>query len=77
MRNQDFPKPETRSGWSYAAEPDLSDLLRDTIACALMAADRVDPRELDALFDRTRGSLRRHPTDKGRINRRRSAPAAA
>jgi hypothetical protein len=77
MRNQDFAKPETRSRWCYAAEPDLSELLRDPIARALMAADRVDRRELDALFDRTRGSLRRHPTDKGRINRRRSAPAAA
>ena len=63
MRNQDFAQPETRPRWRFAAEPDLSELLRDSIACALMAADRVDPRELDALFNRTRGSLRRQPTD--------------
>jgi hypothetical protein len=63
MRNQDFAQPETRPSWCCAAEPDLSELLRDPIARALMAADRVDRGELDALFDRTRGNLRRHPTD--------------
>jgi hypothetical protein len=63
MRDQDFAQPETGPRWCYVAEPDLSELLRDPIARALMAADRVDRGELDALFDRTRGRLRRHPTD--------------
>jgi hypothetical protein len=40
-------------------EPALSDVLGDPMITALMAADRVERRDLDSLFDRTRNSLRR------------------
>jgi hypothetical protein len=39
---------------SLAPEPDLDELMRDPMTLALMAADRVDPGALDALFTRLR-----------------------
>ena len=38
-------------------EPDLDELMHDPMTLALMAADRVDHRELDALFSRVRQHL--------------------
>jgi hypothetical protein len=43
----------------FVWEPGLAEVLRDPMIVALMAADRVDRRDLDVLFDRTRSSLRR------------------
>jgi len=43
----------------FVWEPALAELLGDPMTVALMAADRVDRRDLDVLFDRTRSSLRR------------------
>jgi hypothetical protein len=37
----------------------LFDLLRDPMTLSLMAADRVDQRELNALLHKARGGLRR------------------
>lgn len=39
----------------FAGEPDLHELLRDPIARALMAADRVDSSEIYALLRKARG----------------------
>jgi len=39
-------------------EPDLDELMRDPLTLALMAADRVDRSELDALLTQARDSLR-------------------
>lgn len=41
----------------FGGEPKLSELLLDPIAEALMAADRVDPRQLDALLEAARKNL--------------------
>ena len=41
----------------FGGEPTLSDLLHDPMAQALMAADRVDRRQLDILLDATRRNL--------------------
>ncbi len=43
---------------SVVAEPDLSELMRDPMTVALMAADHVDRRELDALITQVRENLR-------------------
>jgi hypothetical protein len=43
---------------SVVAEPALSELMCDPITLALMAADRVDHRELDTLLTQVRASLR-------------------
>jgi hypothetical protein len=40
------------------AEPALDDLMRDPMTLALMAADRVDHCELNALFNQVRENLR-------------------
>jgi len=54
-------KPVTeRFSWrcGFAGEPALSELLRDPIAHALMAADHVEHGELDALLATARRHLR-------------------
>jgi len=51
--------PVGRGCSRFVAEPDLSELMRDPLTIALMAADRVDRRELNALFDQARCNLRR------------------
>ena len=43
----------------FFGEPALSDLLGDPIARALMHADRIEHRDLDALLDAVRCHLRR------------------
>ena len=48
-----------RSDEHFIGEPALSELLHDPIAQPLMAADRVDRRQLDALLDATRRNLPR------------------
>lgn len=40
----------------FAGEPELCDLLRDPIARALMAADKVDSSDLCALLHRARAA---------------------
>jgi len=50
-----FGSPRRRN---CVAEPDLSELMRDPMTLALMAADRVDHRELNALFTQLRSHLR-------------------
>jgi hypothetical protein len=52
-----------RSCWCATAEPKLGELMGDPMMIALMAADRVDRRDLTVLFDKTRVSLRRRVTD--------------
>ena len=42
---------------SIVSEPNLAELMRDPMTLALMAADRVDRRELDALVAQVRASL--------------------
>jgi hypothetical protein len=59
MQSQEFFQAATRRCRCLTGEPQLSDLLRDPMTVALMAADRVDRRDLDALFARTRSTLRR------------------
>ena len=54
-----------RRGRYDANEPRLSELLGDPMMLALLAADRVDRRELDALFDWARDSLRLHQPRSG------------
>ena len=44
---------------NFTSEPALSELLHDPIAQALMAADRVDRRQLNTLLDATRRNLPR------------------
>jgi hypothetical protein len=39
---------------SFVSEPDLDELLQDPMTIALMAADRVDHRALDAMLTRLR-----------------------
>ena len=39
---------------SFVPEPDLDELMQDPLTIALMAADRVDHRALDALLTRLR-----------------------
>ncbi len=39
---------------SCVAEPDLDELMQDPMTIALMAADRVDHRALDAMLTRLR-----------------------
>jgi hypothetical protein len=60
MRSHAFAHATRRPRRCGAVEPNLGELLGDPMTLALMAADRVDRRELDALFDRARISLRRH-----------------
>jgi len=43
----------------WTKEPTLSELLSDPIAQALMAADRVERRDLDVLFGAVRCRLHR------------------
>jgi hypothetical protein len=43
---------------SYVAEPDLDELMRDPMTVALMAADGIDRRELDALLRQAKDNLR-------------------
>jgi hypothetical protein len=52
-------RPSDRSMRSrrFASEPALSDLLHDPIAHALMAADKVDSREVYALLRTVRSNI--------------------
>ena len=43
---------------SFVQEPDLKELMRDPMTLALMAADRVDHRELRALLTQVGQGLR-------------------
>jgi hypothetical protein len=61
MLDRDLTDTEPGMLRCHAGEPDLSELLRDPMTLALMAADGVDRQLFDALVDRARGSLRRHP----------------
>jgi hypothetical protein len=60
MASQNLAQYAVRRCWCASEEPRLSDLLGDPMMLALLAADRVDRRDLDALFDRARHSLRLH-----------------
>jgi hypothetical protein len=51
--------PVARGCSRLGAEPGLSDLMQDPLTVALMAADRVDRRELNALLDQARCKLQR------------------
>jgi hypothetical protein len=42
---------------AFVTEPDLAELIGDPMTQALMAADRVDSRELCALITQVRGNL--------------------
>jgi len=42
---------------AFLAEPDLAELMGDPMTQALMAADRVDRRELSELITQVRGNL--------------------
>jgi hypothetical protein len=50
-----FGAPRRRS---CMAEPKLDELMRDPMTLALMAADRVDHNDLNALFAQVRSYLR-------------------
>jgi hypothetical protein len=50
-----FGTPRRRN---CVAEPKLDELMRDPMTLALMAADRVDHKELNALFAQVRCQLR-------------------
>jgi hypothetical protein len=50
-----FGTPRRRN---CVAEPKLDELMRDPMTLALMAADRVDHKELNALFAQVRSHLR-------------------
>jgi hypothetical protein len=50
-----FGSPRRRN---CVAEPKLDELMRDPMTLALMAADRVDHNDLNALFAQVRGYLR-------------------
>jgi hypothetical protein len=50
-----FGSPRRRN---CVAEPDLNELMGDPMTLALMAADRVDHKELNALFAQVRSHLR-------------------
>jgi hypothetical protein len=63
MQTLDVAYAQSRQCRCLGAEPQLGELLRDPMTLALMTADRVDRRELDALFDRTRSNLRRRFRD--------------
>ncbi|HVH79189.1 MAG TPA: hypothetical protein VM782_07355 [Stellaceae bacterium] len=52
----DLFAPSRRRG--HVAEPSLDDLMRDPMTQAVMAADKVDHRELHELFAQVRESLR-------------------
>ena len=43
---------------AFVAEPDLAELMRDPMTQALMAADRVDRRDLCSLISQVRANLR-------------------
>jgi hypothetical protein len=58
MQTQEFSRARANRRRCYTSEPELSDLLRDPMTVALMAADNVDRHRLDALFDWARDSLR-------------------
>jgi hypothetical protein len=58
MQNQEFARSAHRRNCRCGVSPRLADLLRDPMTMALMDADRVDRRELDALVDWARDSLR-------------------
>lgn len=47
---------------AFLTEPDLAELMRDPMTEALMAADRVDPRQLCALIAQMREHLAPMPT---------------
>ena len=48
----------SRTRRSVVAEPDLDELLNDPMTLAVMAADGVDHRELGALLEQVRDSIR-------------------
>jgi hypothetical protein len=50
-----FGSPRRRN---CVAEPNLDELMRDPMTLALMAADRVDGNDLNALFAQVRSHLR-------------------
>jgi hypothetical protein len=59
MQNQSsFQQVSAECRCFLAVEPNLSELLRDPMTVALMAADHVDHGELDALLAQVRQSLR-------------------
>jgi hypothetical protein len=60
MASRDLSQHTVRRCWCAAEEPRLSELLGDPMMLALLAADRVDRRDLDALFDRARHGLQLH-----------------
>ena len=62
MQNLEIVRSHRRC-WCAAQEPKLTELLRDPMMLALMAADRIDRRDLDVLFDQARGKLRRRAAD--------------
>lgn len=57
MCNHEVIRSQRDCGW-FTREPDLADMLRDPMMQALMAADHVDDRDLDALLADARHSLR-------------------
>lgn len=48
----------TQNPGKFVAEPDLTELMRDPMTQALMAADRVDHGQLCALLSQVRANLR-------------------